>query len=550
MGGKSDASKSEIGKLLFRWNRVSKPDRRSAPKRATVRSLPGLGRSVVPTKTRTLCAGGSPHLIGICVLVLSAVALLTAIGGVLSPAAMASEACTNTWVGPNAGSWWEPSNWSTGTVPTDEDTVCIEGKIVEIPALEEEANKESYYPAATAKTIRVTEGLLVDAVNPTRTFDLELKTHGEELIRDATLEVTEIAAGEGTIVLAEGVSTIDLEDAAAEYQNLVGSVVAKQGGRIIGDGTINVREKFNWTSAPLVAGPASQSAATTASSWSAALDSVRPGSLTPLSPVTAESVSGENITLKLEKNATGELNKANLKCSIEMPAATVENEGTLTLATGEWTLVEGGGFTNRGTFNDDSETQCGESRGEINISAESDEKAGEPHITNYGVWQKTAGTGNTIVAVKFWDEGAIDEQPGHGQIEFIEPYIKVPASVGYGEKNEAEPERLVPTCGDPVNCLTGNFTETQSDIEVAGRGVGLDLTRYYNGFAAAAAESGAFGYGWTSSFSEHLKLDEATHTATLIQDNGSTVTFTEEGGAWKAPRTQDILTGSAESGSR
>jgi RHS repeat-associated protein len=96
-----------------------------------------------------------------------------------------------------------------------------------------------------------------------------------------------------------------------------------------------------------------------------------------------------------------------------------------------------------------------------------------------------------------------------------------------------------------VSCATGDFSETQTDFAIGGRGVGLDLTRTYNSQAAAEGIKGAFGYGWTSSFSDHLVVNKTSKVTTLYQAEGSTVPFTEEtGGAFKAPAwSQDTLSG-------
>ncbi len=101
-----------------------------------------------------------------------------------------------------------------------------------------------------------------------------------------------------------------------------------------------------------------------------------------------------------------------------------------------------------------------------------------------------------------------------------------------------------------MSCATGNYTETETDLAIGGRGVGLDLTRTYNSQAAAAGEHGPFGYGWTSSFSEHLVVNKTSKITTLYQANGSTVPFTEGSGeSFTAPGwTQDTLGGSEGSG--
>ena len=96
----------------------------------------------------------------------------------------------------------------------------------------------------------------------------------------------------------------------------------------------------------------------------------------------------------------------------------------------------------------------------------------------------------------------------------------------YGPENEAEPHRPRCVLADPVNCATGNLTETQTDLAVGGRGPGLHMTRTYNSqLAVTQSEPGPFGYGWTGPYSAHLVVNEETETATAYQDDGSTVMF-------------------------
>lgn len=166
-------------------------------------------------------------------------------------------------------------------------------------------------------------------------------------------------------------------------------------------------------------------------------------------------------------------------------------------------------------------------------------------IINYGKFEKNEGS-VTKVEVPFENYGAIDAMVG----EIVLKYPVVPArSTQYGKRNLSALGPAHPSCGKPVDCITGNETETQNDIAVAGRGVPLDLTRYYNAQAGAVGEHGVFGYGWTSSFSDRMVYSEVEKTARVVQANGSTVTFAEEGGVWVAPAwTQDALTGGPEAG--
>src|SRR5438445_960877 len=137
-----------------------------------------------------------------------------------------------------------------------------------------------------------------------------------------------------------------------------------------------------------------------------------------------------------------------------------------------------------------------------------------PLFVNTGTFQKTAGTGTTKVEVNFENRGTIRELTGH--FSFTHP-VYVEKSSQYGGSNPSAPDQPHPTCGKPVSCATGNESESQTDLSVGGRGVGLNLTRTYNSQAAAEGTKGAFGYGWSNSFSDHLVVEKASKKAILVQ---------------------------------
>ena len=85
---------------------------------------------------------------------------------------------------------------------------------------------------------------------------------------------------------------------------------------------------------------------------------------------------------------------------------------------------------------------------------------------------------------------------------------------------------------NPVNCATGNFTHTFTDLAVPGRGLALNLTRTYNSLAAST--QGMFGYGWTSSYETSLSFD-GNGNATVHQDEGAQATFFANGSGFTAP---------------
>jgi hypothetical protein len=68
------------------------------------------------------------------------------------------------------------------------------------------------------------------------------------------------------------------------------------------------------------------------------------------------------------------------------------------------------------------------------------------------------------------------------------------ASAQYGSVNPST-NSPHPCAGDPVDCATGNFSESYTDLSIPGRGPGLDLTRTYNSLGAGS--EGPYGYGWS-----------------------------------------------------
>lgn len=94
----------------------------------------------------------------------------------------------------------------------------------------------------------------------------------------------------------------------------------------------------------------------------------------------------------------------------------------------------------------------------------------------------------------------------------------------------------------PVNCATGDFWHTFSDVATPGRGVPLGLSRTYNSLSAST--NSPFGYGWSSSYGLSLSVDSVSGVVTVVQENGSTNTFTPNGsgGYFTPPRVEATLT--------
>jgi RHS repeat-associated protein len=119
---------------------------------------------------------------------------------------------------------------------------------------------------------------------------------------------------------------------------------------------------------------------------------------------------------------------------------------------------------------------------------------------------------------------------------------------GFGIENPGSEEVIHSCAGDPVDCATGNLSESQTDLALHGRGPPLQVTRSYNAqLAAAQAEAGPFGFGWTGPYSAYLTINEGAKTATVHHDNGSAVVFyLVEGGYFPAVWSKTTLVKSGE----
>ncbi len=157
------------------------------------------------------------------------------------------------------------------------------------------------------------------------------------------------------------------------------------------------------------------------------------------------------------------------------------------------TLVMGHGarLENKGEFDASSEASGG---AQIRVAGGG---GTNPRIINRAAFDKNSGTGTTTVTVPFENAGRIHQFSG---VLDIKNRVGVPHSERFGPRCN---------CGDPVEAGSGDFSETQSDFAIGGRGIGLDLSRTYDAItAAAAAAPGVFGYGWSNGFSDHLRFEE------------------------------------------
>jgi RHS repeat-associated protein len=91
--------------------------------------------------------------------------------------------------------------------------------------------------------------------------------------------------------------------------------------------------------------------------------------------------------------------------------------------------------------------------------------------------------------------------------------------------------------GDPVDCASGDFAQTFTDVSISGRGPGLQVSRTYNSLNASTP--GLFGYGWSSTLDQHLtSTEDGTELITL--DDGSVITAAPDGsGGYTLPASAD-----------
>lgn len=114
--------------------------------------------------------------------------------------------------------------------------------------------------------------------------------------------------------------------------------------------------------------------------------------------------------------------------------------------------------------------------------------------------------------------------------------ISYPPTGSYGGTNPAEPNIHRCYRADPINCATGNLTETHVDLAVQGHGPSLQMVRTYNSqLAANQSSAGPLGYGWTGSYSAKLTFSQEKTVATITHDNGSTINFALSGSTWNTP---------------
>ncbi len=274
--------------------------------------------------------------------------------------------------------------------------------------------------------------------------------------------------------------------------------------------------------------------------------------------VTGEYIGGGILTGSGEVDVSGSFTGGHFG-TLEGSGPTVIEAGAKgTLETGGDLRLEHGTLVNRGTLTEPTEGGLSGSQhstllntGTLILNGEPEAEnhgliagEGEAKLINTGSIKKTKGAGVTPIQFEFENLGSYLAEVGAFKIFYP---VARKSETTWGPSNPSAPGQEPPSCGDPVDCATGDYYETQTDLAVGGRGVDLDLTRTYNAQAGSNGLTGAFGHGWSSSFSDSLVVESST--ATLHQANGSTVPFVVSGASYIPPAwSQDSLSGSAKIG--
>jgi RHS repeat-associated protein len=164
--------------------------------------------------------------------------------------------------------------------------------------------------------------------------------------------------------------------------------------------------------------------------------------------------------------------------------------------------------------------------------------------TGYPYVGGSGGYGGTSITVDFPAPGtypmeAILYENGNGELGLTmgtslqDPLLPLSLAGSLASELGSESELYRPPCaGKPVDCATGEFTHSFTDVSIPGRGLPLRFVRTYK--ALLAAQDGPLGHGWTDSYDMHLTTD-ASSTVTVTEEGGTDVTFALSGTTYQPP---------------
>jgi RHS repeat-associated protein len=162
--------------------------------------------------------------------------------------------------------------------------------------------------------------------------------------------------------------------------------------------------------------------------------------------------------------------------------------------------------------------------------------------TKSGVVPEVDVTANSVLqpftdASQVLDTGGIDLASCPSGTNESQPWTQINEGVSvdqqYGGSNPSEPQQNGCNTGQPVDCATGDFWHTFRELAIPGRGPALRLDLTYNSLAASQGSS--VGFGWVFTYGMHLAVNSTTGDVTVVQENASTVPFTNSGGTYQPP---------------
>jgi len=139
--------------------------------------------------------------------------------------------------------------------------------------------------------------------------------------------------------------------------------------------------------------------------------------------------------------------------------------------------------------------------------------------------------GNLTKIVRTWIPNLqwVDDYTGYysGNVKKPAVYAYKQEYVGIARREELLEENIgvgsnTETAGDPVNISTGSFYTTDTDLNIADRGLPLEIKRHYS---SVDKKIGALGKSWRMNYDSKLSVDSSTGDVSIIYPDGHAVLF-------------------------
>lgn len=93
---------------------------------------------------------------------------------------------------------------------------------------------------------------------------------------------------------------------------------------------------------------------------------------------------------------------------------------------------------------------------------------------------------------------------------------------------------------NPVDTSSGSFWHTFTDMTVPGRGPAVSVNRTYDSINTNS--DGLFGFGWSTPYGMSLQTDPGTGGVEIRQENGSVVSFIDDGQQYQPVHARELAT--------